>query len=177
MTIGDDILILIWELIYSMLSWNAPAKLRDLIIYVMSRSDKYHLKKIIQPGRLNKFRSKSCWESCAKIISSKNMSKMSYDVIDRLFVWLQDMNGPGAEIVYDYFLSNPCDYWIKCFEKNVQEAYDENDDQWLTSFHNLILDVNPQKEVFTDIEIFNFISTWDYDDYGYDDFGNLIKIR
>ncbi len=161
--IGDNYMILFWEIIYSMLSWNAPGKIRDLTIYVMSRSSRYDLKKIIQPTRLFKSQSKRCWENCAKIISSKNMSEMSDDVIDSLFKWLQDMNWPGAEIIYNYFLLSPYDCWIKCLEISIQEAINKNDDQWLTSLHDLISDLDLKKEVFTDADIFEFISNWSYE--------------
>lgn len=88
---------------------------------------------------------------------------MSDDVIDRLFVWLQDMNWPGAEIIYDYFLSCPYDNWIKSFERKVREALSEDDDEWLSSLQKLFWDMNPNEEAFTDVEVFHFIGNWKYE--------------
>ena len=43
--------------------------------------------------------SKRLWENCAKVIASKEDDALALYLTD-LFQWLQDMNWPGAEIIY-----------------------------------------------------------------------------
>lgn len=42
---------------------------------------------------------KHLWENCAKVIASKEDDALALYLTD-LFQWLQDMNWPGAEIIY-----------------------------------------------------------------------------
>ncbi len=44
--------------------------------------------------------SKDVWENCAKVIAKKSDTELSIYVIDML-TWLQDMNWPGAERIFN----------------------------------------------------------------------------
>ena len=47
---------------------------------------------------------KHLWENCAKVIASKEDDVLALYLTD-LFQWLQDMNWPGAEIIYRRLLN------------------------------------------------------------------------
>lgn len=156
------IAMLYWELIYLLLSWNTPVKIRKKIVSLMICSDNYDLNRLIQPIRLFKRSSKKCWESCAYILSEKNITEMSDSIIDKLFIWLQDMNWPGAEIIFSYLVSAAPEKWILNYERAVERAVNDNDNDWLYSLCKIFLLLDIPKEIFTDEKIFNYICNFEY---------------
>lgn len=78
--------------IFEMLSWNNEEKTQE---QGMEEAKKIkHLSVLIQP-----MESKSIWENCAKVLASKSDRELESYLIP-LFEWLQDMNWPGADIIY-----------------------------------------------------------------------------
>ena len=79
--------------IFEMLSWDNDIEIQRRGILEAEKIT--HLSVFLQP-----IESKSIWENCAKILSSKSDKELELYLID-LFRWLQDMNWPGAYIIYD----------------------------------------------------------------------------
>lgn len=153
---------LYWELIYLLLSCSTPVIIRKKIISMLICSDNYDLNRLIQPIRLFKRLSKKCWESCAYILSEKNITAMSDSIIDKLFMWLQDMNWPGAEIIFSYLVSAEPEKWILNYEKAIERAINENDDDWLYSLSKIFSLLDMPKEIFTDEKVYNYICSFEY---------------
>lgn len=79
--------------IFEMISSNNEEKIQ---IQGIEEAKKIkHLSVLIQP-----IESKSIWENCARVLVSKSDQELKPYLID-LFKWLQDMNWPGAYLIYD----------------------------------------------------------------------------
>lgn len=76
-----------------MLSWNNDEKIQAQGINEAKKIK--NLSVLIQP-----IESKSIWENCAKVLASKKDEELNIYLID-LLKWLQDMNWPGANIIYN----------------------------------------------------------------------------
>lgn len=73
--------------------------------------------------------SKSVWENCAKVLASKKddiLRKYLY----KMFAWLQDMNWPGAQIIFDRLLLMPAEMISEPFQFSMRSAQALNDDPW-----------------------------------------------
>lgn len=79
--------------IFEMLSWNSDESTQARGIEEAKKIK--NLSVLIQP-----IESKSIWENCAKVLSSKIDDELKPYLLN-LFKWLQDMNWPGADIVYE----------------------------------------------------------------------------
>ena len=87
---------------------------------------------------------------------------MPDSIIDKLFMWLQDMNWPGAETIFSYLVSAAPEKWILNYERAVECAINENDDDWLYSLNKIFLLLDMPKEIFTDEKIYNYICNFKY---------------
>ncbi len=90
--------------IFEMLSWNNDKNTQAQGINEAKKIK--NLSVFMQP-----IESKSIWENCARVLASKEDQELNIYLID-LFQWLQDMNWPGADIVYERLKKMP----IKCIE-------------------------------------------------------------
>ena len=93
--------------IYEMLSWNNDEKIQELGIIEAKKIK--NLSVLFQP-----MESKNLWENCAKVLASKSDQELQF-YLTRMFRWLQDMNWPGAYIIYNRLKDIP-------FE-NLETAY------------------------------------------------------
>ena len=82
--------------IYSMLDWNKPLYIqemgRKLALYSNNISD------FLQP--LTPMYNKNIWENCAKVLSEKTDDVLE-PYLKELLEWLQDINWPGALIIFE----------------------------------------------------------------------------
>lgn len=80
--------------------------------------------------------SKSVWEPCAKVIALKSDEDLD-DYMYLLLEWLQDMNWPGAEIIFDRLSQIPfakiCGYVEFC----IRRAKKDEDESWLNTLEAL----------------------------------------
>ena len=72
---------------------------------------------------------KEIWENCAKIISEKSDSELEAYLYD-MFVWLQDMCWPGADIIYDRLKKMTSNYKKHMFDYCLDIAKKINDKPW-----------------------------------------------
>lgn len=94
--------------IFEMLSWDNEEEIQAKGIEEAEKIR--HLSVLIQP-----IESKSIWENCAKVMASKSDEELESYLIP-LFEWLQDMNWPGAEIIYERLKMIP--------EQKIKASYD-----------------------------------------------------
>lgn len=94
--------------IFDMLSWDNKEEIQAKGIEEAKKIR--HLSVLIQP-----IESKSIWENCAKVLASKSDQELESYLIP-LFEWLQDMNWPGAEIIYERLKMIP--------EQKIKASYD-----------------------------------------------------
>jgi hypothetical protein len=108
--------------IFSMLSWDSDERTQQEGIREAQKIE--HLSILFQP-----IESKSVWENCARIISSKND-----DILEQylflMFEWLQDINWPGAEIIFDRLLSMPIDVLKFPYQYSLDQAKSRKDVPW-----------------------------------------------
>lgn len=93
--------------IFEMLSWDNDEKIQAQGINEAKKIK--NISVLIQP-----IESKSVWENCAKVLASKKDEELKIYLID-LFKWLQDMNWPGADIIYNRLKHMPI--------KQIEMAY------------------------------------------------------
>ena len=80
--------------------------------------------------------SKSVWEPCAKVIALKSDAELE-DYLYLLLEWLQDMNWPGAEIIFDRLSQMPCAKIRNYVEYSMNRAKRDNDKSWLDTLEAL----------------------------------------
>lgn len=86
--------------IYNMLSWDNDEKIQ--IRGIKESANIKSLNVFILPILPNN--SKSVWENCARILVTKNNGELK-PYLTQILRWLQDMNWPGAELIYDRLLT------------------------------------------------------------------------
>ena len=80
--------------------------------------------------------SKSVWEPCAKVIALKSDKELD-DYMYRLLEWLQDMNWPGAEIIFERLSQIPLAKICRYVEFSMYRARKEEDESWLNTLEAL----------------------------------------
>ena len=113
--------------ILDMLDWNAPNEVQARGIELAnSISD---LSVLMQPTAER--HNKNIWKNCAIILSRKSDAEL-IPFLPRLFEWIQDMNWPGAAMIFSrlshFGEKSPL---IEAYLKSVQQAQDSNDEIWL----------------------------------------------
>ena len=81
-------------------------------------------------------RSKSIWEPCAQVIAQRADEELE-PYLSLLFEWLQDMNWPGAYIIFDRLAEMPFSLLEKPYAYCRQRAEKENDTLWLMALNDL----------------------------------------
>lgn len=108
--------------IFEMLSWDNEEKIQAKGIEEAKKIK--HLSVLIQP-----IESKAIWENCAKVLASKSDKELAGYLID-LFEWLQDMNWPGAEIIYERLKMMPKENIKTCYDICIAKAEITGDSVW-----------------------------------------------
>ena len=118
--------------LFEMLSWNSTEKVQ--LKGIAEAKKIKHLSVFMRP-----IESKSVWENCAKIIASKDDSEL-VRYLPELFQWLQDMNWPGAEIIYSKLKRLPPEEISLAYSLSVNNAKLLNDTVWLQVLETFRLD-------------------------------------
>ena len=111
--------------IMDMLDWN-----RDSDIQEEGRQLAENIKCLnvfMQP--LDKQYNKNVWENCALILSKKSDDLLEPYVFD-LLEWLQDMNWPGADIIYQRLLLVSMNYIDVPYRESFEKACKSKDTVW-----------------------------------------------
>ena len=81
---------------------------------------------------------KKYWGNCAEIIISKKNSELQERYIYKMLLWIQDMNWPGAEKIYDRMLLFPLsviEYYLRFC---LLQAEKLNDKTWYNNLSSLL---------------------------------------
>ena len=114
-----------------MLSWDNDEKIQAQGINEAKKIK--NISVLIQP-----IESKSVWENCAKVLASKTDEELKIYLID-LFKWLQDMNWPGADIIYNRLKHMPIEQIEMAYRFCLSLAEQTEDMVWkrvLVDFYN-----------------------------------------
>lgn len=84
----------------------------------------------IQPILASGSSSKSVWGPCAKVISLRSDEELE-SYLFLLFEWLQDMNWPGADIIYERLLMIPFTKLELTLQLCRRQAVKMDDHIWL----------------------------------------------
>ena len=82
---------------------------------------------------------KNVWENCAKILSDKSDDELKYYICE-LFIWLQDMNWPGANIIYNRLKTIPISEIRSEYEYSLFLAEMVKDTAWQQSLNAFLKD-------------------------------------
>lgn len=119
--------------IFEMLSWNSDIETQKKGILEAEKIT--HLSVLLQP-----IESKSVWENCAKVLVSKNNKELEIYLID-LFKWLQDMNWPGAYIIYDRLQKMPFKFIKFAYKFSLNMAIKTEDRMWRDTLKNFYIEI------------------------------------
>ena len=129
--------------IYESFIWDASytdEEYESRIAVGINEAIKYkYLYPFIQPVIPEK--SKSIWEPCARIITLKSDEELK-PYLYLLFEWLQDLNWPGAYVIFDRLLKMP--FVLLEGELNYckRQAEKENDELWLINLEDFSKQIN-----------------------------------
>ena len=130
LTIDDIYDLFAWDASFSNEEYNARVergiaearKLRNIYPFIQP----------IVAGR----NSKSIWEPCAKVVALKSDEELQ-DYMYLLLEWLQDMNWPGAEIIFERLSQIPYVKIQDYVEFSIHRAKREQDEIWLDTLEAL----------------------------------------
>lgn len=108
--------------IFDMLSWNNEEEIQRQGIQEAKKIK--HLSVLFQP-----IESKSIWENCAKVLVSKGDQELDFYLLP-MFQWLQDMNWPGAELIYERLKRMSVDQLETAYKISLSIAESTGDIVW-----------------------------------------------
>ena len=115
------------------LDWNLDRKIQLKAVEEIKSLCDFDYSLLIQPL------GKQLWENSAAILCSIDNKLLDRQIILGLFDWIQDLNWPGADIVFAYLkaqLSNHNIYAV--WKDKLQQAIDQQDYDWLTNLKMLM---------------------------------------
>ena len=113
--------------IFQMLSWNNDEETQEKGLREAKKLQ--HLFVFFQPIVDQPMSSKAVWENCAKVIASKNDAALERYFYP-MFEWLQDMNWPGAQRIFDRLLAFPAEKLKWVFQDCLEKATALDDFSW-----------------------------------------------
>ena len=108
--------------IFEYLSWNSSSELQKRGIELASQI--HSLSVLIMP-----IESKSIWKNCARVLISKSDDELERHFVE-LFEWLQDMNWPGADLIYDRLLCVSTENFLPAYRYSLSVAQKMEDHVW-----------------------------------------------
>jgi len=117
--------------IYEKLDWNQPEEIQEEGRKEASKIEDITL--LMQP-----LYEKRLWDNCARVIYKKDDETL-IPYLGKLFEWLQDLNWPGAMIIFERLKKFKPENIKLSYENTIQEAFNKNDENWLYSLSYLLL--------------------------------------
>lgn len=118
------------EELYALLEWNQSKENQEMGLE-LAREVKY-LSVFCQP-----LGNKGIWENCARILAEREDHEL-LPYCSQLFLWLQDMNWPGAVIVFDRLRKIPVNVLELYFTDCVRKAIDLKDYEWCSNLNRFL---------------------------------------
>ena len=94
---------------------------------------------------LQQIESKSVWENCAKVLISKSDEELALYLVS-MFMWLQDMNWPGAYLIYDRLKIMPKEFTDMAYKISLSTAVETGDTMWEYALRDFENDIRDQCE-------------------------------
>ena len=129
--------------IFEYLSWENEEDVQKKGIELASKIN--NLSVLIMPVE-----SKSIWENCAKVLINKSDDELHLYYVE-LFAWLQDMNWPGAYLIYDRMMCASVEKFFVAYQYSLSVAMQTNDRAWEMSLRGFFAEYI-KKENFSDLE-------------------------
>lgn len=98
-----------------------------------------NLSVLIQP-----METKMIWENCAKVLVSKTDQELEFYLL-KLFMWLQDMNWPGADLIFQRLQELPLELLQLPYDISCKLAHRTNDTVWLSVLDDFAKHLNINK--------------------------------
>ena len=114
--------------IYNMLSWDNEISIQNIGIQEAEKIKSLWV--LIMPLLSNN--SKSIWENCAKVLVKKSDFELK-PCLTQLLKWLQDMNWPGSELIYNRLLEFPISEIEHPLKVCLSLANNSNDIPWVSA--------------------------------------------
>ena len=133
---GMDISI---DKIFKYLSWDNDNAVQKRGIDLASQIS--NLSVLIMPVE-----SKSIWENCAKVLINKSDEELQLYYI-HLFEWLQDLNWPGAYLIYDRLLCVSDEYLLKAYQHSLSVAKKMEDSVWEKVLRDFLAEYNQKRHL------------------------------
>ena len=90
----------------------------------------------MQPIIVPPEKSKMVWESCAKVVAMRSDEELQ-PFIFQLLEWIQDLNWPGALIIYNRLSQIPYNTIEFAYKHSRRKAEQTNDSCWLAVLNDL----------------------------------------
>lgn len=132
------------------LSWNMPPDIQQKAIDVLSMIGDKEIHFLIQPG------DKSCWENAAFVIRNIGFPRVN-PVLPEILCWLQDMNWPGASVIFDFLKSIDKPILVPYIETALKKASDEEDYVWIASMKELLAEIDAHENDFSNKENYRIL--------------------
>lgn len=104
---------------------------------------------------------KTYWGICAEIIYTVGVKQNNFD-IDKLLVWLQDLNWPGAFRIIDLLKNLDKEVLVPHIERALLEAKADEDYMWIGGILELVDAKGLSSEDFSDRSIFELLKLSDF---------------
>ena len=109
--------------LFEMLNWNSSEEQQKL--GRMEAAKVHYISIFFQPKE-----TKNVWENCAKVIANRSDDELSIYLID-MFLWLQDFNWPGADIIYDRICRMQPQFMLGALMHCLKTAIQTEDIPWI----------------------------------------------
>lgn len=94
----------------------------------------------MQPVIVPPEKSKLVWEPCAKVVAMRSDEELE-PFLFMLLEWIQDLNWPGAMIIYDRLSQMPYRTIEFAFKHSREKAQQTNDSCWLAVLEDLFEEI------------------------------------
>ena len=133
--------------IYNLLMWDNQLSNEENEIKVQKGIDAAtqikNLFPFIQPIIIPPEKSKLVWEPCAKVVAMRSDKELE-PFMFMLLEWIQDLNWPGAMVIYNRLTLIPYNTIKFAFEHSRIKAKQMNDSCWLAVLDDLYEDMTKQ---------------------------------
>ena len=128
------------------LSWDKDKESQEEAVKYFSNDESFDFNTLIKDAP------KKLMANLVEIIANKELDEQ-YKSIDGLLYLLQDLSWPGSEKALSLLKSFPKEILLPHLEKTLQEAYKEDDDNWLGNLKMLIKYHSFTKNDFKSIDL------------------------
>ncbi len=127
------------------LHWDTPEPLRNEVKEKLKQMSENQMQMLIFPH------GKGYWDGAAEVITAIGLPRVQ-NIMPGVMEWLQDMNWPGSQIIYDFLCHQKKETILPHINKALHTASQQNDEMWLYWMMQLMEEMQIKAEDFTDPE-------------------------